>query len=158
MQKSIGSTTIWDVKSSIWHATQREKGILQLFFFFWRSSMLFKFEKGANFKIWPLALFWVSGNTTTECGVCTLIKVSYWWLVWIPGQAPDVTQPTAWRVTLNYNLKLPSLEVIFPSQLNNLIHTGESVSALMLFSFIYQKMVLRYSAGHFLRVTPKSPG
>ena len=157
-QKSVGSITIWNVKAFIWQGTQRKKGIWQLFFFFGGGvACSFSLRKGASIKIWPLALFW-DPAVPSECAVCALIKVSYWLLVWIPGQAPDVTQPTAWTVTLNYNLKLPWLEVMFPSQLNKLIHTEESISALILFAFIYQKMALHDSTWYFLRVTLKNSG
>ena len=106
IQKSVGSITIWNVKAFIWHGTQREKGILQLLFGGGGVACSLSLRKGVSIKIWRLALFWYPAMPS-ESGVCALIKVSYWWLVWIPGQAPDVTQPPAWRVTLNYNLKLP---------------------------------------------------
>lgn len=64
IHKSVQSITIWNVKAFIWHATQREKGILH--FFGERVTCFSKFEKGVSIEIWPLALFWGSGNTIVK--------------------------------------------------------------------------------------------
>lgn len=63
------------MKAFIWHATQSEKEIFHLFGE--RAACFFKFEKGVSIEIWPLALFWGSGNTIVRYGVSALIKVSY---------------------------------------------------------------------------------